>query len=423
MTAPERNPIRILAVDDELSILMLYKETLHADSHSHHFDLSICGQAEEALDAIRQAVEEGNPFAVVFLDVRMPPGPDGVWLAEQIRALDPYTEIVMVTGYSDTKPDEIASRVPPTDKLLYLQKPFHNLEIQHFAASLSTKWLGEKELRRIHCDLEGRIERRTLELIKVNDQLKQDIVRRESAEAEVQSTLAKLRSAMGGIVQAVALTVERRDPYTAGHQRRVSDLARGLAVEMALSGHQIDGIRIAGLIHDLGKICVPAEILSESLRPKVGASREGGFARYLNLIPSHSSPTRSRGILRPSRKPGQLSEIEHTLIKDHPQVGYEILKEIEFPWPVAQIVLQHHERIDGSGYPVGLSGDDIMIEAKTLAVADVVEAMASHRPYRPTLGRDMALEEISQNKGVLYDPDVVDACMKLLQEKDFQFRQ
>lgn len=290
----------------------------------------------------------------------------------------------MVTGYSDTKPDEIASRVPPTDKLLYLQKPFHNLEIQHFAASLSTKWLGEKELRRIHCDLEGRIERRTLELIKVNDQLKQDIVRRESAEAEVQSTLAKLRSAMGGIVQAMALTVERRDPYTAGHQRRVSDLARGLAVEMALSGHQIDGIRIAGLIHDLGKICVPAEILS---------------------------------------KPGQLSEIEHTLIKDHPQVGYEILKEIEFPWPVAQIVLQHHERIDGSGYPVGLSGDDIMIEAKTLAVADVVEAMASHRPYRPTLGRDMALEEISQNKGVLYDPDVVDACMKLLQEKDFQFRQ
>jgi putative nucleotidyltransferase with HDIG domain len=384
MTAPERNPIRILAVDDELSILMLYKETLHAGSNSHHFDLSLCSQAEEALDAVRKAVEEGNPFAVAFLDVRMPPGPDGVWLAEQIRALDPYTEIVMVTGYSDTTPDEIASRVPPTDKLLYLQKPFHNLEIQHFAASLSTKWLGEKELRRIHYDLEDRIERRTLELIKLNDQLKQDIVRRKSAEAEVQSTLAKLRSAMGGIVQAMALTVERRDPYTAGHQRRVSDLARGVAVEMALSNHQIDGIRIAGLIHDLGKICVPAEILS---------------------------------------KPGQLSEIEHTLIKDHPQVGYEILKEIEFPWPVAQIVLQHHERIDGSGYPAGLCGEDILVEARTLAVADVVEAMASHRPYRPTLGRDMALEEISQNRGVLYDPDVVDACMKLLLEKDFQFRQ
>lgn len=385
MAKPIPNSIRILVVDDEPAILSLYQETLKPESNPNHFDLTLCSQAEEALDAFRTAVEEGKPFAVTFLDLRMPPGPDGIWLAERIRALDPYTEIVMVTGYSDTSttPDKIASRVPPTDKLLYLQKPFHNLEIQHFAASLSTKWLGEIELRKIRNDLEGRIEQRTIELIKLNDQLKQDIVRRKSAEAEVQSTLAKLRSAMGGIVQAMAMTVERRDPYTAGHQRRVSDLARGVAVEMALSSHQIDGIRIAGLIHDLGKICVPAEILS---------------------------------------KPGQLSEIEHTLIKDHPQVGYEILKEVEFPWPVAQIVLQHHERIDGSGYPAGLCGEDILVEARTLAVADVVEAMASHRPYRPTLGRDMALEEISQNRGVLYDPDVVDACMRLLLEKDFQFR-
>jgi putative nucleotidyltransferase with HDIG domain len=386
MAKPRLNSIRILVVDDEPAILSLYQETLQPESNPNHFDLTLCSQAEDALDAFRTAVEEGKHFAVTFLDLRMPPGPDGIWLAERIRALDPYTEIVMVTGYSDTSttPDKIASRVPPTDKLLYLQKPFHNLEIQHFAASLSTKWLGEIELRKIRNDLEGRIEQRTIELIKLNEQLKQDIARRENAEAEVQSSLNKLRSAMGGVVQAMALTVERRDPYTAGHQRRVSDLARGVAAEMALTAHQIDGIRMAGLIHDLGKICVPAEILS---------------------------------------KPGQLTEIEHTLIKDHPQVGYEILKEIEFPWPVAQIVLQHHERIDGSGYPVGLSGDDIIIEAKTLAVADVVEAMASHRPYRPTLGRDMALGEISQNRGVLYDPDVVDACMKLLQEKDFQFRQ
>ncbi|MGD9166246.1 MAG: HD domain-containing protein [Syntrophobacterales bacterium] len=386
MVKPRSNSVRILVVDDEPAILSLYQETLQPQSNPNHFDLTLCSQAEEALDAFRAAMDEGKPFAVAFLDLRMPPGPDGIWLAERIRALDPYTEIVLVTGYSDTSttPDKIASRVPPTDKLLYLQKPFHNLEIQHFAASLSTKWLGEIELRKIRNDLEGRIEQRTIELIKLNEQLKQDIARRESAEAEVQSTLDKLRSAMGGVVQAMALTVERRDPYTAGHQRRVADLARAVAAEMALSTHQIDGIRMAGLIHDLGKICVPAEILS---------------------------------------KPGQLTELEHTLIQDHPQVGYEILKEIEFPWPVAQIVLQHHERLDGSGYPVGLSGDDIIIEAKTLAVADVVEAMASHRPYRPTLGRDMALEEISQNRGVLYDADVVDACMKLLQEKDFQFRQ
>ena len=189
---------------------------------------------------------------------------------------------------------------------------------------------------------------------------------------------------MGGVIQAMALTVERRDPYTAGHQRRVADLARAMAAEMRLPNQQIDGIRMAGLIHDLGKICVPAEILS---------------------------------------KPGQLTEIEHSLIRDHPHVGYDILKEIEFPWPLADIVLQHHERIDGSGYPAGLKDEDIIIEARTLAVADVVEAMASHRPYRPTLGREMALEEISKNKGILYDPDVVDACVKLLEKKGFQFRQ
>ena len=384
MTLPETGPIRILVVDDDPYILMLYKKTLCPEPSADDIDLTLCQQAEEAVEAVRAAVEGKTPFALAFLDVRMPPGPDGVWVAEQIRALDPYTEIVMVTGYSDTTPDEIAGRVPPADKLLYLQKPFHNHEIHHFASALGSKWRGERELRKIHSNLEGLIEQRTRDLIKLNEQLKNDITKRENAEAEVQTTLAKLRRAMGGVIQAMALTVERRDPYTAGHQRRVADLARGVAAEMGLPTHQIDGIRMAGLIHDLGKICIPAEILS---------------------------------------KPGRLTEIEHTLIKDHPQVGFEILKEIEFPWPVAQIVLQHHERMDGSGYPAGLTASDIILEAKTLAVADVVEAMASHRPYRPTLGREMALAEISKNRGVLYDPDVVDACLKLLKEKGFQFRQ
>ncbi len=381
---PKPGGIRILAVDDDPSILMLYKQTLCSESPTNRFHLTFCEQAEEAVAAVRTAVEDDKPFAVVFLDVRLPPGHDGIWAAEQIRALDPYTEIVMVTGFSDTRPDQIAGRVPPTDKLLYLQKPFHNLEIQHFASALSTKWHSERELRKIHTDLEGRIQQRTMDLVTLNEKLKKDIAKRENAEAEAHSTLAKLRRAMGGVIQAMALTVERRDPYTAGHQRRVSDLARAVATEMGLSNHRVDGIRMAGLIHDLGKICVPAEILS---------------------------------------KPGGLTEIEHTLIKDHPQVGYEILKEIEFPWPVAKIVLQHHERMDGSGYPAGLSAEDIIIEARTLAVADVVEAMASHRPYRPTLGREMAMNEISQNRGVLYDADVVDACLKLLKEKGFHFRQ
>jgi len=213
------------------------------------------------------------------------------------------------------------------------------------------------------------------------EQARQEIAERKRAEEELQHTLEKLRKAMGGVIQAMALAVETKDAYTAGHQRRVANLARAIATEMGLSPERIEGIRMAGAIHDLGKISIPAEILS---------------------------------------KPIGLSDLEYALIKIHPQVGYDILKEIEFPWPVAQIVLQHHERMDGSGYPQGLVGDDIILEARILAVADVVEAMASYRPYRPPCGLDKALEEISQNRGVLYDPEVVDACLRLFTEKGFK---
>jgi putative nucleotidyltransferase with HDIG domain len=178
------------------------------------------------------------------------------------------------------------------------------------------------------------------------------------------------------------LTVETRDAYTAGHQQRVTDLARAIAKEMGLSEHQIDGIRMAASIHDVGKIGVPAEILN---------------------------------------KPVRLSNIEFNLIKIHPVVGYNILKQIQFPWPVARIVLQHHERMNGSGYPHGLSGEDILLGARILGVADVVEAMVSHRPYRPALGIDKTLEEISKNRSTLYDPQVVDVCIRLFREKRFKF--
>jgi len=209
-----------------------------------------------------------------------------------------------------------------------------------------------------------------------------DITERKWAEEALRRTLEKLRKALGGIIQTVALTVETRDPYTAGHQRRVGNLARAIANEMGLSEEHIDGIRMAGLIHDLGKINIPAEILS---------------------------------------KPIGLNDLEYGLIQAHPQIGYDVLKEIEFPWPMAQIVLQHHERMDGSGYPQGLSGEEIVLEARILAIADVVEAMASFRPYRPALGIDKALEEISQNRGILYDPEAADACLKLFAEKGFEF--
>jgi len=184
----------------------------------------------------------------------------------------------------------------------------------------------------------------------------------------------KMQRILNQTVGALATALEIRDPYTAGHQRRVSQLATAIAEEMGLSKDQVEGIFVAGSIHDIGKIYVPSEILS---------------------------------------KPGKLSELEFTLVKTHCQAGYDIVKEIEFPWPVADIILQHHEKINGSGYPHGLTDPEILIEVKILMVADVVEAMASHRPYRPSLGIDAALEEIFRNKGILYDPEVVDACIRL----------
>lgn len=209
-----------------------------------------------------------------------------------------------------------------------------------------------------------------------------DITERKQADEKIERTLKNLRKSVEGTIQALTLAVETRDPYTAGHQKRVAHLAAAIGMEMGLSEDQAEGIRMAGGIHDLGKISVPAEILS---------------------------------------KPARLSEIEYGLIKIHPESAYNILKDIEFPWPVAMIALQHHERIDGSGYPQGLKGDDILPEARIMAVADVVEAIASHRPYRAGLGLDKALDEISKNSGVLYDPQVVDACLTLFKQKGFSF--
>lgn len=207
-----------------------------------------------------------------------------------------------------------------------------------------------------------------------------DVTKRVQAEEERQQTLNNLRKAMGGIIEAMATTVETRDPYTAGHQRRVADLARAIAQEVGLSKDRTEGIHMAGIVHDLGKISIPAEILS---------------------------------------KPTRLTDLEFALIKAHPEVSYDILKNIDFPWPVALIVLQHHERINGSGYPQGLTVEEILFEARILAVADVVEAIASHRPYRPAHGIEVALKEIEEKKGVLYDPVAVEACLRLFKEKGF----
>jgi putative nucleotidyltransferase with HDIG domain len=208
-----------------------------------------------------------------------------------------------------------------------------------------------------------------------------DITNRKLAEAKLLETLDSLRKAVDTTIQVMVSVVEARDPYTAGHQLRVADLACAIATEMELSQEKIDGIRLAGSIHDIGKLSVPSEILS---------------------------------------KPTKLTKIEFSMIKEHAQSGYEILKNVESPWQLAQVAYQHHERMDGSGYPRNLKGDEIIMEARILAVADVVEAMASHRPYRQALGIEAALEEIEKNKGILYDDVVADACLRLFREKDYK---
>jgi len=208
----------------------------------------------------------------------------------------------------------------------------------------------------------------------------QDITDRKKAEERTLETLRNLRKAYGGIVKVLSAASEVRDPYTAGHQKRVADLARSIAQEMGLAPECVEGLRLAGSIHDIGKLSVPVEILS---------------------------------------KPTRLTKLEFSLIQSHAQRGYDILKDIDFAWPIARIVHQHHERMDGSGYPQQLKGDDILLESRILAVSDVIEAMASHRPYRPALGIEAAIQEIEKGKGVIYDPAVVAACLALFREKGY----
>jgi PAS domain S-box-containing protein len=210
-----------------------------------------------------------------------------------------------------------------------------------------------------------------------------DITQRIQTEEQLRESLKQVRQAVATTVQVLVLAVEGRDPYTSGHQQRTTDLARSIATEMHLSPEMIEGIRLAGFVHDLGKITIPSEILS---------------------------------------KPSKLSENEFALVKRHAWIGYNILKDVKSPWPLADIVYQHHERMDGSGYPRRLRGEEIIMEARIMAVADVVEAMSSHRPYRPALGIGIALEEIEKNKGTLYDAAVVDVCLRLFREEGFQFK-
>ncbi len=338
---------RILIVDDEESVRHLIGQMLERSDYD-------CTLAKDASES-RQFLKE-KKFELILCDINLP-GESGLEFTRYALAEYPDTAAIMVTAMNDPLIAEEALEIGVYD---YLIKPFDRNGVLISVANA---------LRRRQLEIDNRNYRQTLEKMV------------EERTAELQNSVKKWQKALEGSIHAMALTVEMRDSYTAGHQQRVANLAIAIAKEMDLLKDQIDGIRMAGLIHDIGKISIPAEILS---------------------------------------KPGIINEIEFSLIKMHSKVGYDILKNIEFPWPIAEIVLQHHERMDGSGYPLGLKDKEIILESKILGVADVVEAMASHRPYRPAMGIDKALELVIENKTTLFDPDVVDVCVKIFREKGFK---
>lgn len=336
----------ILVVDDETPIRTMLKHILEANGYA-------CRMAEDAGHA-RELLSE-KPADVMLCDINMP-GESGLDFTRFVLSEYPDTATILVTAVGDPLVAEAMLKLGVYD---YIIKPMDRNGLLISVANAVRRRELEISNRDYQRNLEQMVNERTLSL---------------------QVSMRKLESAMDGIVRAIAHTVETRDPYTAGHQRRVADLASAIAEEVGLDTERVETVRMAATIHDLGKIAVPAEILS---------------------------------------KPSRLTANEFNLIKEHPQVGYDILKDIEFPYPIATIVYQHHEKMDGSGYPLGIQGDEILPEARILTIADVVEAMASHRPYRPGLGIDLALEEIDQNKGRFYDPEMADSCVRLFQEKGF----
>lgn len=323
------NKKRILVVDDEQPIRTLIERAVKAAG----LDCLTAGDGLEALEILKK-----EPVDIVITDVVMP-RMNGIELTNKIREKFNADVIVMTGFVNDYRFEDVVAEGASD----FVQKP----------ASLQEMVI---RIKRVIQERENAAERNRM-------------------GQELQESFRRLKKGLEDTISVLARAIETRDPYTSGHQKRVSELSCLIGKEIHLPPEQLDGLRLAGLIHDIGKISIPSEILN---------------------------------------KPGRLSEVEYNLIKTHSEIAYEILKDIDFPWPIADMVLQHHERLDGTGYPKGLKSDNILLEAKILAVADVVDAMAAHRPYRPSLGVDRALEEITRSRDRLYDFRIVEACLRVI---------
>ncbi|MFW5771263.1 MAG: HD domain-containing phosphohydrolase [Spirochaetota bacterium] len=367
----------ILTIEDE----KVFRETVAAYFEYSGYMVIQAGSGKEGLDILQKEVPD-----VVLLDLRMP-DMHGLELLEKLTDNYNNLPIIIVSGTGDVKEAIESLKLGAWD---FVMKPIQDMMVlEHAVEKCVERARLIDEHNNYHARLEEEIhthtaelEKRTAELTEVNELLKEEVRERIFAEDALHSSLEQLERSIEGTISTISFMAEMRDPYTGGHQQRVAHLARALAEELDYPDEQVQGIYIAAMVHDIGKIAVPIEILF---------------------------------------KPGRLTDLDMQYIRMHPAAGYDILKMIEFRWPVAEIVLQHHERIDGSGYPEGLEGKYILSEAKILGVADVVESIATNRPYRGALGMDLAINEISANAGVLYDERVVEACVRVIQEKDFHF--
>lgn len=348
MNTPNDTLGNIVIVDDQPNNLRVLSSILQQAGY----------KVRPALDgAVALKSIKSSPPDLILLDVRMPEM-DGYEVCRQLKRDEQTRDIpvVFISALQDMEDKLAAFQAGGVD---YVSKPFQMEEVL-------ARVHAHLKLYRLQRDLQDIVEDRTRDL--------------RTALESLNESQKKYTTVLEETILAISMTIEKRDPYTAGHQWRVSLMAVEIARELGMSSAAIEGLRLSAMVHDIGKIYVPVEILS---------------------------------------RPGRLTELEFSMIKVHPQVGSDIMRQVHFPWPVADMILQHHERMDGSGYPCGLKGDEILLEARVIAVADVLEAMASHRPYRAALGLEVALAEIRRGAGSIYDKDVAAACLRLFEERGY----